>query len=1143
MSRHGRLVLADTRSAFDVRIRTLCAVGLVVQAIPWPSHAALVTANAACAAAWIPEPSDVVRWSRIDATQGVLTIGTEIVARLDLLEAGIALRARDHPRMTLPGAVVAENDEAARLKVEARLPIDSSCVVSIRGVVERSSDSRLADQAAAWVLAGDAADAEQGDETERASQLATRAFQALSAVTTSEFPQKLEFAALAAERLLRAGHRDAASELLSIGADAQAVHLPDGHPSRLRFELARARALSFSDRNEEALGLRLALQPKVLTIFGSASNESLSNRLRIANLRLELGDTRQARVELESLRESINRVRNPGDALRISTIRALANALALLDLGKDSVELLDQLRVELIIAHGPNDGRVIDVEEQIARMQTRLEQFEIALQGASKVFLWRTGNLGFSNVRTLQSAWMLALLYKEFGRYDTARALVSALLEESNRVATNVPTQLKLRTLSVLGSIEGAQGNVDAAEEILRSAWRQYAAIVGENSDDTARALMSYALLLVQNGRVDRICPVVRETFDESRIAVRSDLQLKALSKILGGLCLLTESRSAGAVQQGLARLEGGWNDLRSREGAGSSTAMYALSTLAWANFRIGNRQAAKRLLQELIGLAEQSRRLAPAGSYTRDYWFSRWITDHSQNLGYRTLALLYAEDGELDEAVRISELARDRRLRDRLFERAWLSARLPADARDQLRALTSEIEGLDERLALEANIVERVRLESRRILAVAGRDDFEKRVSERYRIEPLRVELPSLAQLRELLDAGTAVASIQLSGDRWWAVVIAGDSPVRFVALDHEPDLDVAMRAWVSLLGGAPLRAWPVPGNRLVVSYERPAPAIGHHLSGHALAERVARAILLPLVSAAPQARHLVIVADDDLNGIPFGAMPIDGAPAIDRLEISYAPSLGTYAALCRSAGQRAWARDLLSFAADDVVEMRSVPNDGIDTGPYGDSTRLMLEYASRHPLPFASKEAEAASANFAPVRTTIMRGSEASKARLAEASANGSLAQYRYVHIAAHAFSFPHDPERSMLILNGPAAADAAARVLTAAELANLQMGSELLVLAACGTGVGHYEPGQGLLGFAFAALAAGNHAAVLSLWEVADDLTQRFMSSFFERLKQGMRPSTALSATQREFAHRPDPRVNDPSIWAAFVLYGQP
>jgi len=42
---------------------------------------------------------------------------------------------------------------------------------------------------------------------------------------------------------------------------------------------------------------------------------------------------------------------------------------------------------------------------------------------------------------------------------------------------------------------------------------------------------------------------------------------------------------------------------------------------------------------------------------------------------------------------------------------------------------------------------------------------------------------------------------------------------------------------------------------------------------------------------------------------------------------------------------------------------------------------------------------------------------------------------------------------------------------------------------VLAGCGPQRGDNEPGQGLLGFAFAALAAGNQAPSIA-WEVADD-----------------------------------------------------
>jgi CHAT domain-containing protein len=522
-------------------------------------------------------------------------------------------------------------------------------------------------------------------------------------------------------------------------------------------------------------------------------------------------------------------------------------------------------------------------------------------------------------------------------------------------------------------------------------------------------------------------------------------------------------------------------------------------------------------------------------------------MTDHSRNLGYRTLALLYAQDGQLDEALRVAELARDRRLRDRFFERARDGRQLPPPVRRRLHALTAEIQALDGRLALEADIVERVKLESRRTLAVAARDEVQRQAEPEADRPgaggPPRFELPTLGQLRARLDEHTALASIHLSSDHGWAVVVERAAPVRFLTLDHEPDLDVAIRAWVGLLGGAPLRAWPVANGGLVVGYERPAGALGHYLSAQALAERVSRALQRPLLAAAPKAQRLVIVGDDELNGVPFGALPLDGgAVAVDRLEVSYAPSLATYAALSGAGTRRSWARDLLSFAADGGAEAASRPRERADGPAHGDPTALMLEYASAHPLPFAWREVEAASGNFAPARTTVVRGAQASKANLARASDDGSLSQYRYVHIAAHGFSLPLEPERSTLILNGPAAAGPDSRVLTAAELANLKMGSELLVLAACRTGVGRYEPGQGPLGFAFAALAAGNQAAVLSLWEVADDLTHRFMSGLFERLKRGLGPSAALAATQREFAHDPDPRVNSASTWAAFVLYGR-
>ncbi|MBV8209697.1 MAG: CHAT domain-containing protein [Burkholderiaceae bacterium] len=1119
------------------------AFAIALQAISPAAEAAVavVAAGPSCAVAWPQATPALASWTDIGGGQGVLAANGEVLARVEVRQGRIELHSREHASSALSGTSVGQRIEqeqdAKRLIVHARIVLDSSCVVGVDGIVPAAPGAQLVAQAQAWLLAGDASDAEAGADSEKAS---ARSAQALEIVRNSPDRNpalRVQFVAKAVERLLQAGHRDRALEIVARESGGDVQTMPASHPSRLRFEMARARTLSFSDRNREALALRISLQPRLVKTFRASSDESLTNRLRIANLRLELGEPRLACAELQSL-QTLTGNRIHGDALRTSTVRALANALALLDREQDAIALLAQLHRELTAAYGSDDARVVDVEEQIARMQGRSDQLESALQGASRVFLWRREHLGFADVRTLQTAEMLALLYKNFGRTDTARALIDALLAQ--RAATAVPTQLSLSAQTVLGGIAGEQGDPDSAQEILRQTWQQYVQIVGEDSDDAARVLIGYALALAPSGKIDRVCPVVRNRLDDRRVASRPDRQLRALSKLLSGLCLLDESAADGAIAGGLQRLRAGWLDLKNAQGPGNPATLYALSTLAWAEFRFGSRRTAKRLLEDLVRLTEQSRGAAPAGSYTRDYWFSQWVVERDRKLGYRTLALLHAQDGELDEAIRICELARDRRLRDRFLEAGGDVAGFANPEREKLRALITEIHQLDSRLALETDIVERVELESRRILAVSARDEFTQQIRRGGRSAP-GSSGRSLAQLSASLDADTALVSVQSTAGRWWAVVITRGSPARFLVLDREPDLGTAAQAWTRMLGGAVLRVWPTAGGRLVSSYERPPAAIGRHLSGDELGQRLAQATLAPIAMAVPAARRFVIVADDELSGVPFGALPFDGAAAIERFEIVYAPSLNTYAALSRSANASVWKRDLLSLAADGRAPLRAGEADATEGETYGASMRRQLDYASAHPLLYALREAEAAAAAFGPGRATVLSGSDASKSALVRAASDGSLEGYRYVHIAAHAFSFPDDPERSMLVLGPSPSDDPAGRVLTAAELANLKMGSELLVMAGCRTGVGRLQAGQGPLGFAFGALAAGNRGAVFSLWDVADDLTERFVASFFGHLQEGRRPSLALAQTQREFAANSDPRMRDPGAWAAFVLYG--
>jgi CHAT domain-containing protein len=540
-------------------------------------------------------------------------------------------------------------------------------------------------------------------------------------------------------------------------------------------------------------------------------------------------------------------------------------------------------------------------------------------------------------------------------------------------------------------------------------------------------------------------------------------------------------------------------------------------------------------MLEEYVSLSERARRRVGEASISRLAGFSSWIFESSPDVSpiscYRELALLHAQDAELERALRISELARDRTLGDQFAEDQWLRDAVPQSARRQLEPLQERIQDLDERLAVVSDLMERVRLESERTVTVAQRGRLERELRERLHLgEPESVP-PTLDALREHLDGRTALVSVTHSGEAWWALVIRRDEPARFVPF-ADPDLGRNAAAWVRRLRGEPVRAWPLADGRLALDDLRPAGAQGGFLSTEQLARRLGHALLEPLAAAAGNARHLVFVGDDELVGVPLQALPLGGRLAVDRYDISYAPSLTTYARWQgRPAGGRR--RDLLAIGAIDYPRR---------TGLSGtDTVALGLEFAADHPLPRTRDEIASIAAQFPAARRRLMVGAGASKSDLRAASRSGELAHYRYVHLATHAWVDPDRPEASAVVLASDGSELPLQVVLTAAELAGLRMRADLIVLSACDTGAGHFEHGRGLLGLAYAALAAGNRAAVLSLWPIADDSTVPFMTHFYARLARGNDPVAALAATQREFRDSPDPRLADPAVWAPFLIYG--
>lgn len=108
----------------------------------------------------------------------------------------------------------------------------------------------------------------------------------------------------------------------------------------------------------------------------------------------------------------------------------------------------------------------------------------------------------------------------------------------------------------------------------------------------------------------------------------------------------------------------------------------------------------------------------------------------------------------------------------------------------------------------------------------------------------------------------------------------------------------------------------------------------------------------------------------------------------------------------------------------------------------------------------------------------------------------------------------------------------------ILTAGTIAGMDLsGTELAVLSACQTGLGKATP-EGLYGLQRAFKKAGVGTVVMSLWEISNNVSQEFMTTFYERLMAQPNGWDKLKAF-RETKAIIRSRHPEPYYWAAFVM----
>lgn len=367
------------------------------------------------------------------------------------------------------------------------------------------------------------------------------------------------------------------------------------------------------------------------------------------------------------------------------------------------------------------------------------------------------------------------------------------------------------------------------------------------------------------------------------------------------------------------------------------------------------------------------------------------------------------------------------------------------------------------------------------------------------------------------LLDQVRALEAALLEASRRQALALpgrsAGDAALDLAALhsalgDHSAlveyfSIDDALLACV-VAGGA-LRIVPLPAPLADVQaaieqlrFQTDTLRHGAQRLAHRLPELQRRALVhlqrLHAMLWAPLApmlgtRRAVIVPHGVLHYLPFAALHDGAGHEVERRELCRAPSAAV----------------LLRCLQRSTSSYRSA---------------LVLGHADER-LPQVRAEAQAVAARFA--RARLLQDKEASGAALRRSQGAD------VVHIACHA-QFRHDsPRFSALHL-----ADGA---FTVRDAARLQLRCSLVSLSACETGVSAVLPGDELIGLTHAFVAAGAARVLASLWTVQDDAAVTFMQRFYERLRAGSAPGSALRAVQLETL-RAQPH---PYAWAAFALHG--
>ncbi len=214
----------------------------------------------------------------------------------------------------------------------------------------------------------------------------------------------------------------------------------------------------------------------------------------------------------------------------------------------------------------------------------------------------------------------------------------------------------------------------------------------------------------------------------------------------------------------------------------------------------------------------------------------------------------------------------------------------------------------------------------------------------------------------------------------------------------------------------------------------------------------------------------------------------------------------------------------------------------EGQNAPPYRSTQSLAIapqfdrqwQYPNKRTFPALSHNQEEATRVAEEINGTLITGISATRKKIWPVLSGSSV-----THFATHASIDEDDNAFSYIALSS--GNDENENVIYAAELAQLNLKTNLLALSACETGTGSEQIGEGISSIARSFYGAGAKSLFVSLWNVNDLSTANLMANFYHKISSGNHKDDSWQMAISQYFEEADSYHCHPFFWGAFMAIG--